>query len=56
MHNVVKRCGQPVIETFENENVKITRFANGETETEFKPNCNPKVKEMWDKLNEPIRR
>jgi hypothetical protein len=52
MHKVARNdLGTPVIETFENENVKITRFLNGETETEFKPNCDPKVKEMYKQLH-----
>lgn len=55
MHRVTRRCGQPVIETFENENVKITRFLNGETETEFKPNCDPKVKETYKQLHGGVK-
>lgn len=46
-----------IIETFENENLKATHFIlTGETEIEFKPNCDKKVKKMWKKLNKPIRR
>lgn len=50
MYNLFRRFGKPVIETFENENVKITRFLNGEVETVLKPKCDPKVKEMYKKL------
>ena len=49
--------GKPIFETFENENLKATHFIlTGETEIEFKPNCPKKIKDMWKKLKEPIRR
>ena len=49
--------GKPIFETFENENLKATHFIlTRETEIEFKPNCPKKIKDMWKKLNEPIRR
>ena len=53
MYKVYKNAiGRPTIEQFENENVIITKFLlTGETETEFKPNCDPKVKEMYKQLN-----
>ena len=40
---------------FENKN--LIAFSNPhdfEIEIIFKKNCNPKVKEMWEKLNRPI--
>ena len=52
MYKLIKRCGQPVIETFENENVRITRWANGEVETEFKKGADPKVIKMYAQLTE----
>ena len=51
MHKVIRRNAKPVVETFENENVKITKWVNGEVETEFKSNCDPKVKEMYKQLH-----
>ena len=64
MYKVYKNdVGKPIIEQFENNNLIITKFLlTGETETEFKPNCHPKVKEMYKQLhasgtltNEPKR-
>ncbi len=63
MYKVIRRNGKPIMEQFENENVIITKFLlTGETETKFKPNCDPKVKEIYKKLhacgtltNEPKR-
>lgn len=53
MHKLTKNdAGRPVIETFENENVRITRFLNGETTTEFKPDADPKVISIYKKLIE----
>lgn len=50
-HKLIKNdVGRPAIETFENENVIITRFLNGDVETEFKPNCNKKIKDIYKKL------
>ena len=53
MYKVIRNdFGTPVFETFENENVIITRFLlTGGTETEFKPNCDPRVKEMFKQLH-----
>lgn len=53
MYKIYKNdFGTPIFETFENENVFITRFLlTGETETEFKPTCDPKVKEMFKQLH-----
>ncbi len=52
-HKTTKNAVQrPVIERFENENVIITRFLNGETITEFKPNCDPKVIKMYYQLQQ----
>ena len=48
--------GTTVIETFENENVIITKFANGETLTEFKPNCDKKIIDMYFELHRPLKR
>ena len=49
--------GASVIETFENENLKATHFIlTGETEIEFKPNCDKKVIEMYKQLMKPIRK
>jgi hypothetical protein len=49
--------GMPVIEIFENDNVRITRFLlTGETEVEFKPNCDKKVIKMYHQLIKPIKR
>lgn len=56
MYKMTKRCGVPVIETFENENVRITRYVNGEVETEIKPTCDPKVKRMYELLMKKERR
>lgn len=51
MHSITKNdVGTPVIETFENDNVRITRYLNGEVDTEFKPSCDPKVKKIYKKL------
>lgn len=56
MYKVIKRCGEPIIEQFENDNVIITKFLlTGETETEFKPNCDPKVKEMYKQLHAGVK-
>ena len=57
MHKITKNdTGKPAIETFENENVRITRFLNGDVETEFKPNCDKKIIQMFIQLNRPIRK
>jgi hypothetical protein len=50
MYKVLRRFGKPVIETFENENVIITRYINGDVETVIKPNADKKVKDMYKKL------
>jgi hypothetical protein len=51
MYKVYKRCGQPVIEIYESEDIKITKYpCTGYMEIEFKPNCNPKIKEMYKQL------
>lgn len=56
MHESIKNTiGRPVIETFENDNVRITRFLNGDVETELKPTCDPKVKRIYKKLIKPIK-
>ena len=55
MHKVISRNGKPVVETFENENVIITRFLNGDVETEFKPNCDPKIKKMYKQLHAEVK-
>ena len=56
-HSLTKNCvGRPVVETFENENVRITRFRNGDVETEFKPYADPKVKRMYKLLNKSIKK
>ena len=57
-HQVCKDdAGRPIIETFENENLKATHFIlTGETEIEFKPNCDKKVIEMYKQLMKPIRK
>jgi hypothetical protein len=56
-HQLCKNdLGIPIIETFENDNVRIARFINGETEIEFKPNCDKKVIEMYKQLIKPIRK
>lgn len=56
-HKVCKNdIGRPVIETFENSNVRITRFINGDIVTEFKPKCDKKVIEMYKQLMKPIRK
>ena len=42
---------------YENENlIFYGNFENEHLEIEFKPNCPKKIKDMWKKLNEPIRR
>ena len=52
MYKIIRRNGKPIMEQFENENVIITRFLlTGETETEFKANCDPKVKKMFEQLH-----
>ena len=56
-HRITKNdFGIPVIETFENENLRITRFVNGDVETEFKPKCDKKVIKMYKKLIKPIKK
>lgn len=46
--------GKTVFETFENENLKAIHFTlTGRTEIEFKPNCDKKVRKMWELLNKP---
>ena len=41
----------------ENDNlIAYGNLDNDKVEIELKPNCDKKVREMWDKLNEPIRR
>ncbi len=56
-HSLTKNdIGRPVIETFENENVRIIRFLNGDVDVEFKPNCDPKVKRIYKLLNKSIKR
>ena len=50
MYKVTRRLGKPVIETFENENVIITRYVSGEVETVIKPNADKKVKDIYKKL------
>lgn len=54
-YDLIKRNkDKPIIETFENENLKATHFVlTGETEIEFKPNCPKKIKDMWAMLNKP---
>lgn len=44
------RKGKVVIESFENDNLKITSFLTGEVEIIFKPTCNKNVKKMYKKL------
>lgn len=40
-----------IIEKFENSNVRIVNYVlTGKTEIEFKPNCDPKVREMYEWL------
>ena len=57
MYKVTKNdIGTTVVERFENENVIITRYLNGETETEFKPDCDKKVIEMYMELHRPLKR
>ena len=42
---------------YQNENIIWwANFINDELRLEFKPSCPNYIKEMWDKLNEPIRR
>ena len=56
-YNLTKNdIGRPAIERFENENVIITRFLNGDIETEFKPNADPKVINMYKQLNKSIKK
>jgi hypothetical protein len=56
-HSLTKNdAGRPVVETFENENVKITRFLNGDVETKIKPIADPKVKRMYIELNKSIKK
>lgn len=55
MYKATKRSGKVVIETFENENLKITRFLTGEVETEFKPTCDKKVRKMYKQLIKVVR-
>ena len=51
MYKIIKRCGVPIIEQFENENVLITKFLlTGETETIIKAEADQKVKEIYKKL------
>lgn len=41
-----------IIEKFENSNVRIVNYVlTGKTEIEFNPNCDPKVKEMYERLS-----
>ena len=41
----------------ENDNlIAYGNLDNDKVEIELKPNCDKKVREMWKKLNEPIRR
>lgn len=48
--------GKPIFETFENENLRATHFIlTGETEIEFKPNCDKKIKKMYEQLKKPIK-
>ena len=57
MHKITKNdIGRPVLETFENDNLKITRFLSGEVETEFKPGADPKVISMYIELNKSIKK
>ena len=49
--------GKPIIETFENQNLKATHFIlTGETEIVFKPECDKKVIEMYKQLMKRIRK
>ena len=42
---------------YENENIIWwANLDNDKLRPEFKPNCPQKIKDMWDKLNKPIRR
>lgn len=58
IHKVYKNdIDVSVIETFENDNLKATHYIlTGETEIEFKPNCDKKVIEMYKQLIKPIRK
>ena len=41
----------------ENDNlIAYGNLDNDKVEIELKPNCDKKVREMWELLNEPIRR
>lgn len=41
--------GTVLLETFENENLKAINFG-GSVDIELKPNCDPKVKEIYELL------
>jgi hypothetical protein len=48
--------GLTIAETFENENVIITRFFNGGLNVEFKPDCDKKIVKMYKLLIQPIKK
>ena len=57
VYKIVKNdVGTTVIEDFENENLKITKYINGETITEFKPDCDKKILDMYLELHRPLKR
>ena len=49
-HKVIRRCGTPVMEIVENDNIIFTRFfLTGEIFGTLKPNADPKVKKIYKK-------
>jgi hypothetical protein len=54
IHDIIRGTDNtPLIEYYENDNVIITAFCGKwEADVKFKPNADPKVKEIYKKLME----